>query len=337
MTSEVHRRDKRSPYTPAVLSELESSLGQSMLLECAGCALQLPTSPMAPNSAVRWLVMAKKLNKTRANLTYSAPSLQIISIMSWQKDDANFRDALRDIRTIPKAILCNPNTKVELNLDGFHRGEPTTPQPAPARPAVRTSWSRQGWMAQERLATLPRKFPANFESLFQNDAASGNRKSRKHRKHQMQKQKQGQKQSAEPVKVAKIQPKIEDDKERKRQRRKARKEKLAKMTHQQREAWKARRQTRRAQRQKLRGRQVGQRKNSDQLASRYDLDRVKVSITRTNIQLLLTCQMDEVIRRRKSEYSRRPNGHLSLEELTSRMVKGCGGDLQLGSRIADFF
>ncbi|VUZ49513.1 unnamed protein product [Hymenolepis diminuta] len=265
MTGGMHRRDKRSPYMPAVSSELEASLGQSMLLECAGCALQLPTSPMAPNSAIRWLVMAKKLNKTRANLTYPAPSLQIISIMSWQKDDAGFRDALRDIRTIPKAILCNPNTKVELNLDGFHRGEPTTPQPAPARPAVRTSWSRQGWMAQERLATIPRKFPANFESLFQNDAASGNRKNRKHRKHQIQNQKQGQKQSAEPVKVAKVQPKLEDDKERKRQRRKARKEKLAKMTYQQREAWKARRQTRRAQRQKLRGRQVGQRKNSGQV------------------------------------------------------------------------
>ncbi|VDO04341.1 unnamed protein product [Rodentolepis nana] len=66
----------RSSYTPVVSFELEGSLKQSLLLECAGCALQLPTSPMAPNSAARWLVMAKKLNRTGSNLTYPVPSLQ---------------------------------------------------------------------------------------------------------------------------------------------------------------------------------------------------------------------------------------------------------------------
>nr|CDS31455.1 secreted frizzled protein 5 [Hymenolepis microstoma] len=257
------RRDRRSPNTPVVSPELEGSLKQSLLLECAGCDLQLPTSPMAPNSAARWLVMTKKLNKTRSNLTYPVPSLQIISIMSWQKDVTGFRDAIRDIHTIPRAILCNPNAKVELNLDGFHRGEPSTQQPLPPHQGVRNSWSRQGWIANERLATPPGKLPANFEGLFQNDAAVGNRKTKRPLKQQMQKRRQGQMQNLESSKVSKIQNNIEDDKERKQKRKRARKEMLAKMTPQQRDAWKSRRKARRAQRQMLRGRQRGHRNNNN--------------------------------------------------------------------------
>ncbi|KAM7537868.1 hypothetical protein Aperf_G00000068828 [Anoplocephala perfoliata] len=241
------RRDKRSPYA-LISPELEASLGQSMLLECAGCSLQLPTSPMAPNSATRWLVMAKKLNKSRMNLTHPAPNLQIISLMTWQKDDTGFRDALRDIRTIPKAILCNPNAKVELNLEGFHRNEVTTPKPLPMRPTIRTSWSRQGWMTMQRQPTPPWNLPAPFEGLFQNDAAVGNRKTKKQRRQMKRWRKQ--RQGAENAK-GKEKPKVEDEKERKRRRRKARKEKLARMTPQQRDSWMARRRARRAQRQKL--------------------------------------------------------------------------------------
>ncbi|VDO00388.1 unnamed protein product [Rodentolepis nana] len=183
--------------------------------------------------------------------------------MSWQKDVTGFRDAVRDIHTIPRAILCNPNAKVELNLEGFHRGEPTTQQPLIPHQGVRNSWSRQGWIAHEKLATPPGKLPANFEGLFQNDAAVGNRKTRKQQRQQMQKQRQGQMQNMENSKVAKIQLNTENDKERKQQRKKARKEMLAKMTPQQREAWKSRRKARRAQRQMLRGSQRGLRKNND--------------------------------------------------------------------------
>ncbi|VDK20305.1 unnamed protein product [Taenia asiatica] len=254
--SKRRRRDKRSsliPFPPAT----ETSLGQSMLLECAGCSLQLPTSPMAPNSATRWLVMAKKLDKSRSNLTDASPMMQITSLMAWQKDSPGFRDALRDIRTIPRAILCNPNTKVELNLDGFHHTETTTPLPMPLRQPVRTSWSRQGWITQSRHPTPTWSLPAPFEGLFQNDAAAGNRKTKKQRR-QMRNQRNhsGQRQIRDPAK-AKVKPKNEEEKERRWRRRKARKERLARMTPQQRAAWLSRRSARRVQR-RSKGRQMSQ-------------------------------------------------------------------------------
>ena len=70
-------RDKRSPITQ-LTPETDGSLSQGMLLECAGCSLQLPTSPMAPNSATRWLVMAKKLDKPYFNHTSASPMMQVI-------------------------------------------------------------------------------------------------------------------------------------------------------------------------------------------------------------------------------------------------------------------
>lgn len=168
--------------------------------------------------------------------------------MAWQKDSPGFRDALRDIRTIPRAILCNPNTKVELNLDGFHHTETTTPLPTPLRQSIRTSWSRQGWVTHPRQPTPKWNLPAPFEGLFQNDAAAGNRKPRKQRR-QMRNQRNhsGQRQIDDPVK-AKMKHKSGDEKERRWRRRRARKERLASMTPQQRAAWLSQRRARRAQR-----------------------------------------------------------------------------------------
>ncbi|VDM32336.1 unnamed protein product [Hydatigera taeniaeformis] len=252
--SKRRRRDKRSSLIP-LPPAMETSLGQSMLLECAGCSLQLPTSPMAPNSATRWLVMAKRLDKSRLNLTNASPTMQITSLMAWQKDSPGFRDALRDIRTIPRAILCNPNTKVELNLDGFHHTETTTTLPMPPRQSVRTSWSRQGWVTQSRQPTPPWNLPVPFEGLFQNDAAEGNRKMKKHRRKMRNQRKQsGQRQNADPMKAK---PKNGQEKERRWRRRQARKERLARMSPQQRAAWLSQRRARRAQR-RAKNRQVSQ-------------------------------------------------------------------------------
>ncbi|KAH9282654.1 Secreted frizzled-related protein 2 [Echinococcus granulosus] len=252
--SKRRRRNKRSSLIQ-VPHATETSSSQSMLLECAGCSLQLPISPMAPNSATRWLVMAKKLDNSRLNLTNTSPMLQITSLMAWQKDSPGFRDALHDIRTIPRTILCNPNTKVELNLDGFHHIETTTPLPTPFRQSVRTSWSRQGWVTQSRQPAPPWNLPAPLESLFQNDAAVGNRKTKRQQR-QMRKQRNqfGQRQIGDSVKV-RAKPKNEEEKERRRRRRKARKERLARMPPQQRAAWLTQRRARRAQKQ-LKGRQM---------------------------------------------------------------------------------
>ncbi|VDD79218.1 unnamed protein product [Mesocestoides corti] len=265
------RRDKRSSFFYYPISK-DPIPGQNMLLECAGCSLQLPTSPMAPNSATRWLVMAKSLEKSRINGTVGAPNLQaremnncdkirscatlgtITSLMPWQKDTPGFRDALRDIRNIPRAILCNPNTKVELNFDGFQRSEQTTPPPFPQRYPIRTSWSRQGWAPWQRTPNPTWNLPSPFEGLFQNDAGSaaasaGNREKKKRRRQMQRRRKNQTKNTNQRTGDAK---KLRE--EERRLRRKARKERLARMTPAQRMAWTARRRARRARRKELESR-----------------------------------------------------------------------------------
>ena len=164
--------------------------------------------------------------------------------MQWQKDNAEFRDALRDIRTIPRNILCNPNTKVELNLDGFHRSEAQMSPTSLASP--RASWSRHGWITQRKQPSPQWNLPTPFEGLFQNDAAIGNRKTRKQRQQMNRRRNQSNE-------LANDKPMSKEEKERRRRRRKKR---LARMTPQQREAWKAQRRIRRAQKQMMKTKQI---------------------------------------------------------------------------------
>ncbi len=178
--------------------------------------------------------------------------------MPWQKDTPSFRDALRDIRTIPRAILCNPNTKVEMNFDAFRRqseNRPPSPPvvahtPPPRHSPIRPSWSRHGWppsVPRQQHQPALWNLPPAFEGLFQNDASATGPKTLTKKERRRLRRKNRENKNGRPMT-----PEEAEKRKKRRQRRKARRERLAKMSPPERIAWKARRRERRALRRKQR-------------------------------------------------------------------------------------